>query len=153
MKYFGERDDAKRCEFMNHDTSKLLPALTFMMAIWAATLSAATSALENLNVMALGPLDGRAVIKTADDKMHVLKLGDTIPGTQAVIQQVLNDRVVVEETVEGQGASAKKQIVWIYKPTKAGEKSRIQRLDPQGPPKPVIQKPVVKLVNPGEQKK
>ena len=48
------------------------------LASWAAD----SAKLEDFTVAALGPLDGRAVVKTADGKMQVLKLGDTIPGTK-----------------------------------------------------------------------
>ena len=51
--------------------------------------------------MALGAVDGRAVVKTADGKMQVVKVGDTIPGTQSVVSQVLNDKLIVEHTVVG----------------------------------------------------
>lgn len=105
---------------------------------WAA-------ALEDLSVMALGPLDGRAVIKTADGKMQVIKIGDTVPGTAAVVTQVLTDKLVVEETVT-QGGQAATQTVWISKPSKPGEKSTVQRLDRDGPPKPVLLKPSVREV-------
>lgn len=127
-----------------------LYVLTIFIGVLASSLVHAAP-LDELTVMALGPLDGRAVIKTGDEKMHVLKIGDAIPGTQAIIQQVLTDKVVVEETVENKDASAKRQAIWIFKPTKAGEKSRVQRFDSQGPPKPVIQKPVIKMITP-EQK-
>lgn len=127
-------------------TIRFLMILTGVMAI--SGLHAAP--LDDLTVMALGPLDGRAVIKTGDEKMHVLKIGDAIPGTQAVIQQVLTDKVVVEEAVENKDASAKRQAIWIFKPTKAGEKSRVQRFDSQGPPKPVIQAPVIKMITPDQ---
>ena len=123
--------------------------LTILMGVFAMSLVHAAP-LDELTVMALGPLDGRAVIKTGDEKMHVLKIGDAIPGTQAVIQQVLTDKVVVEETVENKDASAKRQAIWVFKPTKAGEKSRVQRFDSQGPPKPVIQKPVIKMITPDQ---
>ena len=105
----------------------IIGALAFVSAIDAATL-------EELNVMALGPLDGRAVVKSADGKMQVLKIGDTIPGTQATVKQVLTDRLVVEETIDKDGRTVK-QTVWIYKPTKPGGKSRVQRLDREGPPR------------------
>lgn len=129
-------------------TIRFLMILTGVMAV--SGLHAAP--LDELTVMALGPLDGRAVIKTGDEKMHVLKIGDAIPGTQAIIQQVLTDKVVVEETVENKDASAKRQAIWIFKPTKAGEKSRVQRFDSQGPPKPVIQAPVIKMITPDQKK-
>jgi len=110
-------------------------------------LAADATRLEDLTVMALGPLDGRAVIKLPDGKMQVLKINDVVSGTQARVQQVLPDKLVLEETIEQPGKPTVKQIVWISKPAKAGEKSQVQRLDQEGPPKPKLQKPVTKPMN------
>lgn len=115
----------------------LLALLTGALPVWADTR------LEDLSVMALGPVDGRAVVKTADGKMQVLKIGDSVPGTKAVVTQVLTDKLVVEETIEKKDEPPVKQTVWIYKATKAGEKSQVQRLDRQGPPKAVVEKPML----------
>lgn len=98
--------------------------------------------LEAVTVLALGPMDGRAVVKLPDGKMQVLTLGDTVSGTGAVVMQVLPDKLVVEETIEKAGEPPIKQTVWIFKPSKVGEKSQVQRLDRQGPPPVPIEKPV-----------
>ena len=66
--------------------------------------------LESLTVMALAPLDGRTGVKTADGKMQVLKIGDTIPGTQATVKQVLTDRLVVEEAIDKDGRTVKQTV-------------------------------------------
>ena len=93
------------------------------------------SPLDSLSIMALGALDGRAVIKTADNKMHVLKLGTVIPGTKATVTQILADKLVVEDTIDADGA-ARTQTVWI---TKGGADGKVivQRLD-SAPPVPTI---------------
>lgn len=121
--------------------------LTFgcMAALLSSTalFAAEATTLESLTVMALGPVDGRAVVKTADGKMQVLKIGDTLPGTKAVVTQVLIDKLVVEDTIGKPGEAPVKQTVWIYKPDKAGAKSRVQRLDREGPPKAAVEKPVI----------
>lgn len=109
----------------------------------AAHVIAAAGGLDSVTVMALGPVDGRAVVSVADGKMQVLKVGQTVPGTNAVVTQVLPDKLVVEETVVRPDEPAVKQTIWIYKPGKAGEKSRIQRLDRQGPRAPVMERPVL----------
>jgi hypothetical protein len=110
-------------------------------AVATVSVAFADTRLEDLTVMALGPLDGRAVVKTADGKMQVLKIGDTVPGTKAVVTQVLTDKLIVEDSIEAKGQPAKKQTVWITKPTRAGEKSTVQRLDREGPPPAVTVKP------------
>lgn len=89
--------------------------------------------LDGVTVMALGALDGRAVVKTADGKMQVLKLGDKIAGTNAIVSQILADKLVVEETLLRTGEEPKRQTVWITKPAKAGDKSTIQRLSSDAP--------------------
>jgi hypothetical protein len=113
-------------------------------------LAADASKLESLTVMALGSVDGRAVLKMGDGKMQVLKLGDTIPGTKAVVTQVLIDKLVVEETIDKEGGASMTQTVWIFKPKKAGEKSTVQRLDREGPTPALTQKPVKVEVREGK---
>lgn len=100
------------------------------------------AALEDITIMALGSLDGRAVVKTKDGKMKVLKVGDTVPTSKAVVKQILNDRLIVEEVV---GKDKNKETVWIYKATKVGGKSRIQRLSKKAP-KSALNKPLTKQI-------
>ena len=76
-------------------------ALTLLALMPLTSWSAGAAKLEDLSVMALGAVDGRAVVKTADGKIQVVKVGDTISGTQAVVSQVLNDKLIVEDTVVG----------------------------------------------------
>jgi hypothetical protein len=40
--------------------------------------------------MPLGVLEGRAVVKTPDGKTQVLRLGDKIAGTNAIVSQIQN---------------------------------------------------------------
>jgi len=113
-----------------------------------AGIAIAADKLESVTVMALGPLDGRAVVKLKGGKMKVLGIGDTIPGTRAKLMQILPGHIVVEDIVKDSDAKEFKQTVWIYKPTKPGGKSRIQRLDKKGPVRqmaavPVMNKPKV----------
>jgi len=88
-----------------------------------SAVAAAEDAFDSISIMALGALDGRAVVKTADNKMHVLKLGDVIPGTQATVSQILGDKLVVEDVVE----NGLKQTVWITKGGADG-KVTVQRM-------------------------
>jgi hypothetical protein len=118
---------------------RLVP-LMIMLGITGLAKAEPTK-LESITVMAVGPSDGRAVVTLPDGKMQVLKIGDTVPGTQAIVMQVLPDKLVVEETIEKSDNAPVKQMVWIYKPGKPGEKSRIQRLDQVGPDKVLHQRP------------
>jgi hypothetical protein len=109
--------------------------------------AASQGRLEDLTVLALGALEGRAVVKTPDGKMQVLKVGDTIANTQAVVTQVLGDKIVVEEPVTA-GGQTKRQVTWISKATKPGAKSVVQRLDAEGPPSKIVQLHVMQPVSP-----
>lgn len=84
--------------------------------------------LDALVVRALGPVDGRAVVSTADGRMHVLHVGDTVPGTRAVVRQVLSDRLVVE--IPG-NEGARPATAWIYR-AHDGE-SRLRRMSRERP--------------------
>ena len=108
--------------------------VTIALAIALFSLDAHAARLEELTVMALGAVDGRAVLKSSDGKMQVLKTGDEIPGTQAVITQVLPDRLIVEDTVTGPDKKQRKQVVWISKPSAPGGRSTVQRLEAEAPP-------------------
>ncbi len=100
----------------------------------ALLAGAVQAGVDDLTVMALGPLDGRAVVKTADGKMLVLKTGDAVPDSRAIVKQILTNRLVVEETIAG--SPPRQQTVWIHKAS--GGKSRVQRLDGQGPGRQVV---------------
>lgn len=113
----------------------------------ATSTTAETDNLEKVSVMALGPADGRAVVSLTGGKMQVLMVGDTVPDTNAIVVQVLHDKLVVEETIEKAGDPPVKQMAWLYKSGKTGEKSRIQRLDQVGPDKEPLQAPVNTGVN------
>jgi hypothetical protein len=89
----------------------LIAFVALASPVGAQTKDISDGPLKSLSILALGALDGRAVIKTPDNKMHVLKLGDVIPGTQATVSQILADKLVVEDVVE----TGLQQTVWITK--------------------------------------
>lgn len=101
-------------------------ALTSLYGVHAR--DAVVDVLDSLSIMAVGPLDGRAVIKTSDNKMHVLKPGDVIPGTKATVSQILTDKLVVDDVLE----DGHSQTVWITKGGADG-KVTVQRLSMEGP--------------------
>lgn len=135
---------------------RLIPVAIILLSTTACDTSSDRSALEetkdstplpagtnkiDVSVMALGPADGRAVVALSDGRMQVLKVGDTVPGSQAIVMQVLHDKLVVEETIEKAGEPPVKQMAWLYKSGKAGVKSRVQHLDEIGPDKELLQHP------------
>lgn len=84
--------------------------------------------LENLKLLALGANDGRIVLLFPDKKMVALHVGETVPGTHAVLTSVLVDKAVFDEvTSPAQG----KQTVWMWKGGE-GSPARLQRFAPGG---------------------
>jgi hypothetical protein len=112
----------------------------------SATAAGNNVRVEDLTVMALGALDGRAVLKGPDGKLQVVKVGDTIPGTHAVVSQVLADKIALKDTIVGPDKAPKTQTVWISKPTQPGGKSAVQRMDSEAPPAKVIQGQVMQTL-------
>ncbi len=100
----------------------LLSAFTFI----------AQASVDDITVIALGALEGRAVVKTTDGKMKILKVGDEIPGSTATVKQILNDHLVVAEIIKKKNKQVE-QMVWIYKPKQAGGKSLVKRLRLKAP--------------------
>jgi len=116
-----------------------ITAFALLASIPLLTAAADTVRLEDLTVMALGALDGRVVLKGTDGKLQVVKVGDAIPGTRAVLAQVLTDKIVVKDAVVGSDKSVKTQTVWISKPSQPGGKSTVQRLDGEAPPPRMVE--------------
>ena len=104
-----------------------------LLYLCMAPLAHADTKLEDFALMAMGPLDGRAVVKSADGRMHVLKVGDTLPGTQAKVLQVLADKLVVEDSVGKEDQTKIRQTVWLNKSAHPGVPGPVQRFDTQGP--------------------
>ncbi|MDX1430941.1 MAG: type II secretion system protein N [Gammaproteobacteria bacterium] len=94
---------------------------------------ASASDLSRFSVLALGPLDGRAVVKSPGGKLEVLRLGDRLEGTQATLVQVLPDRAVLEDVLVVADRAPVRELVWMYKAGADG-RSVIQRLSPTPPP-------------------
>ena len=128
----------------------MIVVIALVLCMSREAYPAGVAPLDDLTVLARGALDGRAVVKTADGKMHVLKVGDAIPGTGATIRQVHTDKRVVEEKVTAEGALPAPQTVWVHKPAKPGEKSQVQRMSSQAPAPQVIQQETSQFVDPAK---
>ncbi len=85
----------------------------------------------NIVVMALSSFDQRAVVMSAEGEMQAMKPGDVVPGTEMVLVDVLNDRLVFEETVTRPSGLKVKQTIWVYK-ARDGV-SRVQVLNRNAP--------------------
>ena len=82
--------------------------------------------------------------------MQVVKVGDSIQGTQAkltqVLTQVLTDKIVLKELLEKEDGSEKQEAVLLYK-AKNGV-SRIERLRREPPPSKPIKVNEVQSITP-----
>ncbi len=104
--------------------------------------------LEALTVVALAPLDERAVVRLPGGELLVVEVDDPLPQTAAVVAEVLADRLVVEEEVEAD--PPRRRRVWIFKPEKLGARSRVVVLDPTPPPLPPVPKPRIITLDSGD---
>jgi hypothetical protein len=110
----------------------------------AAPASKAVSIVELdvITVLALSQADNRAVIGLPDKQMVVVKNGDPLPRTRAVLTQVLPDKLVLEE----KSADGKtKQLVWMHK-GQGGTPGRIERFATEAAPTVVAAAPVRTVV-------
>ncbi len=100
----------------------------FSIALLLPTLGVTQDRLTHLSVIALAPLDGRAVLRGPDAILQLIQQGDQLPGTQATLLQVLPDKLIVEDQITEPKTPLKTQIVWIYRAPTDGGRSRILRL-------------------------
>ena len=125
-------------------TMSSLLKIGFLSSLLLLSSQLTATELDEFSVLILGPLDGRAVLKLPDGKMQVIGNGDTLPGTRAIVKQILSDRLVVEETVGSETQEA--QTVWLYKAAGPGETSRVKRLQRTPPPQTMPKLTIVKEV-------
>lgn len=68
--------------------------------------------LDAITVLALSQADGRAVLSLPDKQMVVVKNGDPVPRSRAVLTEVLVDKLVLhEKSIDGKT----RQMVWMHK--------------------------------------
>lgn len=108
-------------------------AMAFAFPLLMAMPSEAGGELERLIVVALAPMDGRAVIKLPDGEMQVVQPGDQLLGDAITVVQVLTDKLVVEERLKPSGTPALKRLAWVYQAPVNGGYSRVVRLQPEAP--------------------
>src|SRR5690242_8977337 len=112
--------------------------LSLISSAHAAELKA-KPAYENVVVLVLAPVDGRAVVQGQEGDLHLLTVGDALPETEATVVQILDDRLVVEEPAAGPSPGRR---VWIYRERDAEGRTRVQILDPEAPPQPPVYRPL-----------
>jgi hypothetical protein len=88
------------------------PVAAAQKAPASAAKAVALVELDTVAVLALSQGDNRAVLGLPDKQMVVVKSGDPVPRTRAVLTQVLGDKLVLDEkSVDGR----RHQLVWMYK--------------------------------------
>jgi len=76
----------------------------FAMILLACTVVFAEEVLHNasvdeIRIMKISPQDERAVIKTPDGKLQMIKVGDSV-GTGGKVIEISKDRIVIEEDTD-----------------------------------------------------
>lgn len=105
-------------------------ALTVLISTFSS-IPLYANPIDDLTVVALGVEAGRAVIKTPDGKMVVIEEGDQVPGSNAVVTDVLVDRLVVSEELATR--PPRRETIWIYKAVDGRSRSqRLGRVSPGG---------------------
>ena len=108
-------------------------------------LGKAEEPLARLTVLALAPVTGQAVVQGPDGSLHLVRLGDQLQGTNAMLVQVLPDKLVLEERSPGTGQGPAQRLVWLYKAAQDGGPSRLVRLQREVP---ASERPAVPLLQP-----
>ncbi len=80
---------------MNIVNQKYLPVFCLLIAIIISSFVRA-EIVENIQVLKIAGQDQRAVIKTPDGKMQIIKVGDSI-GDRGQVLEIAANRVVIEE--------------------------------------------------------
>lgn len=94
----------------------------FVMGGFLALISSAPALaqdLKTLRILALSPIEARAVVMDVEGAVLTLAPGDLLLEGQYKVRQVLSDRLVLE------GASAPQTVSWLFKPTAEKSEPRV----------------------------
>lgn len=111
----------------------LIPRLTF------GEEPPQTGTLESIQLLRISPSDERAVIKTPDGKLKVIKVGDVIGNRGGRVIEIAAGRVVIEEKVDKE---IEKVIIRLE-----GNKQRVERMKKEGETPPPLLAPQTKLLD------
>jgi hypothetical protein len=90
---------------------------------------------DNIQVLKISPQDQRAVIKTSDGKMWIIKPGDSL-GANGKVTEIAADRVVVEEKKDNETENIIIRLV--------NGKQKVERMKKTGERVPAMYAPVKK---------
>lgn len=86
--------------------------------------------LDSIKLLALSATDGTAVLVFQTKKTTTVRVGETIPGTLAVVTQVLPDKIILDDA---RSATLGRQIIWMHKSNGASS-SKIERFSSMAVP-------------------
>lgn len=84
--------------------------------------------IQAARVLALAPLQGKATLHLSGAGILLVAEGEEVAETGTVVVEVLADRVVLEDRTE-----AETSWIWLYKPQRPGEPSRLRRFTRRPP--------------------
>jgi hypothetical protein len=88
--------------------------------------------LESIQILRIIEEDGKAIIKLADGRMHILKVGDSI-GKNGKVIEIVEGRIVIDERME---KGPETVIIRLE-----NGKQRIERIRKAGDKQPVLYSP------------
>lgn len=101
--------------------------------------AAASLPYADFAVLVLAPVEGRAVVQGVDGELHLLAVGDALPGAAAKVVRILPDRLVLEEAVAEKPSV--RRTIWLYRERLPDGRTRVQVLDPERPARPPVLRP------------
>ena len=104
---------------------KISKQTVIFIALLVSFCTAQAQKIEDFSVITLSPIDERVVIKDHKGKMKILKAGDKLPGVEATLIKVSEEKIVLREVVK-KGEIKAKEEVWVYKAVEG--KSRVKRI-------------------------
>jgi len=110
--------------------SKIM-SVSFLLLLLAGNVFAGP--LDKVQFIKIAPKDEKAVIKTADGKLQVIKPGDVI-GETVMVKEIATGRIVLEEKTD---RGLETVIVRMV-----NEKTRIERLSRTPESRPLLMAPV-----------
>ena len=120
--------------------------LVFCLLLALPSRAAEESKLEEIVLVSLSSVDGKAVVRLPKGKLQLLEVGSSISGTTAVVEEVLEDRLVLEERLEADSPDepGEKRTVWLFKSEGPGQKSRLLVLHRKPPDGKEAKKPAAR---------
>ena len=118
--------------------------IIFVFVLWlprfASAESLQTASLESIQLLRISPSDERAVVKTPDGKLTLIKVGDTFGDHGGRVIEIAAGRIVIEE--KG-GKGTEKIIIRLE-----GDQQRIERIKKEGETPPPLLAPQMTPVDP-----